>query len=82
VFCSFLALLMMRELQERMDAKGHTEAEWADVLRDLDTLTETEVAASDGKRFRIRGESRGWCGKTFQAVGVAMPPSLRAVGEP
>jgi len=80
VFCSFLALVMMRELQERMDDKGGAErAEWNDVLRDLDALSETEVISSDGRRFRIRSESRGWCGKAFQAIGVAIPPSCRTV---
>jgi len=79
VFCSFLALVMMRELQERMDAKGHVDAEWADVLRDLDNIDETLVESSDGKRFLIRSEAKGWCGKTFQAVGVALPPTLRQV---
>jgi len=77
VFCSFLALVLMCELQDRMALRGWHEAEWADVLRDLDALTETEVVASDGKRFVIRNESRGWCGKTYQAAGVAMPPTLR-----
>jgi transposase len=79
VFCSFLALVMMRELQERMDAKGHVDAEWDDVLRDLDNINETLVESSDGKRFLIRSEAKGWCGKTFQAVGVALPPTLRQV---
>jgi hypothetical protein len=81
VFCSFLALLMMRELQERMDDKGWMDAEWDNVLRDLDTLSETEVESSDGKRFLIRSEAKGWCGKAFQSVGVAMPPSLRNVAK-
>lgn len=81
VFCSFLALLVMRELQERMDGHGGMDAEWADVLRDVDALTQTEVASADGKRFLVRSESRGWCGKAFQAVGVAMPPSLRTLGK-
>ena len=79
VFCSFLALVLMRELQERMDDKGHVDAEWADVLRDLDTVTQTLVESSDDKRFLIRSEAKGWCGKTFQAVGVAMPPTVRTV---
>jgi transposase len=79
VFCSFLALLVMRELQERMDARRHQAAEWADVLRDLDSLSRTEVASTNGKRFQIRSEAKGWCGKVFQAVGVALPPTLREV---
>jgi len=79
VFCSFLALVMMRELQERMDDKGHVDAEWNDVLRDLDNIHETLVESTDGKRFLIRSEAKGWCGKTFQAVGVALPPTLRQI---
>jgi transposase len=81
VFCSFLALVLMCDLQERMAVRGWYEAEWSDVLRDLDGLTETQVTADDGKRFVIRSESRGWCGKTYQAAGVAMSPTLRMVPE-
>ncbi len=77
VFCGFLVLVMMRELQDRMEERGWKDAEWDDVLRDLDNLYETEVEARDGKRFIIRSEAKGWCGKTFQAAGVAMPPTLR-----
>lgn len=79
IFCSFLALVLMREIQDRMDKKGGHNAEWADVLRDLDTLSDTEVETADGKRFRIRSEMKGWCGKAFQAAGVAIPPTLRQV---
>jgi len=79
VFCSFLALLMMRELQERMDDKGHASAEWDDVLRDLDQLVETEVMAENGNRFAIRSELKGWCGKVFQSCGIAIPPTMRNI---
>jgi len=79
VFASFLALILMRELQDRMDRRGWQEAEWSDVLRDLDNLHQTEVEASDGKRFLIRSELKGWCGKAFQAAGVAIPPTLTLV---
>jgi hypothetical protein len=81
VFCSFLALVLMCDLQDRLALRGWREAEWSDVLRDLDGLSETQVAASDGKCFVIRSESRGWCGKIYQAAGVAMPPTLRMVPE-
>ena len=79
VFCSFLALVLMRELQDRMAGRGWAEVKWADVLQDLDSLTETEAQASDGKRFVIRSESKGHCGKIFKAAGVAMPPAVRLV---
>jgi DDE family transposase len=77
VFCSFLALLLMRELQDRMDKRGWNGAEWTDVIRDLQSLSQTAVQASDGKRFLIRSEIKGWCGKAFQASGVAMPATVR-----
>ena len=44
VFCSFLALLLRKELQERL-AAGGVEAEWADVLSDLDPLGVTTPKA-------------------------------------
>jgi transposase len=81
VFCSFLALLLMRELQEKMDDRGWMDAEWNDVIRDLDSLVETQVQTNTGERFIIRGALKGWCGKTFQATGVAIPPAIRPVGE-
>jgi transposase len=77
VFRSFLALVMMRELQDRMEERGSKDAEWSDVLRDLDNLHETEVEASDGKHFIIRSEIKGWCRKVFQASGVALPSTIR-----
>lgn len=80
VFASFLALVLMRELQDRMDRRGWQEAEWADVLRDLNQMTETEFEAADGKRYVIRSQVKGWAGKAFQAAGVAIPATLRQVG--
>jgi hypothetical protein len=81
VFCSFLSLMLMRELQDQMDARGWGNAEWADVLRDLDMLQQIEVEASDGKRFVIRTAARGWSGKAFQAAGVALPPTITLAPE-
>ena len=78
VFCSFLALVLRKELQDRLEAKGQ-DLEWADVIRDLDALQET-VVEQDGKRFVLRNETRGTCGAVFQAVGVALPPTVRQIG--
>lgn len=77
VFCSFLAIVLMQELQTRLDAKGHT-FEWDDVINDLDELEEIEIM-QDEKRFLLRSEAQGVCGKVFQSVGVAMPPTVRQV---
>lgn len=79
VFCSFLALLLMRELQAKMNDKGWTDAEWKDVIHDIDSLSETLVQSKQGDRFIIRGALKGWCGKAMQASGVAIPPSLQRV---
>jgi len=77
VFCSFLALMLRKELQDRLTAAGYS-PEWADVLRDLESLQSVEVEYQ-GKRFRLRSEARGTCSQVFQAVGVAFPPTMEAV---
>ena len=76
VFCSFLALLLRKELQDRLVRK-EWKLEWADVIRDLDNLMEMEVTIS-GKRYVFRGQTTGVAGKVFQACGVALPPVLRS----
>jgi hypothetical protein len=75
VFCSFLALLLRKELEDRL-ARKEWKLEWADVIRDLDNLIEMEVAIS-GKGYVFRGQTSGVAGKAFQACGVALPPALR-----
>jgi transposase len=77
VFCSFLALVRRQELQARLEERGH-EFEWADVIGDLDRLQVVEVE-QDGKRFLLRSEAQGTCGKVFQTVGVALPPTVQQV---
>lgn len=77
VFCSFLALVLARELMHRIESKG-MDLEWADVLRDVEAMTEVEVE-QDGRRFLLRSQARGVCGKVFQAVGVALPPTVRRI---
>jgi hypothetical protein len=75
VFCSFLALLLRYELQTRLAARGPA-PEWADVLQDLERLQYVEVE-QDGKRFRLRTQLPGTCGRVFRAVGVAVPPTVQ-----
>jgi len=75
VFCSFLALLLKRALEERLEAKGQT-WEWGEVLRGLENLQEVE-ALFQGKRFVLRSQVIGDAHKAFMAAGVALPPTLR-----
>jgi len=78
VFCSFLALVLRKELQDRLEAKEY-EVEWEDVINDLDNLEEMEFQQG-AQTFLLRSQSRGCCGKVFQAAKVAMPPTVRDMG--
>lgn len=79
VFCSFLALLLRKELEDRL-RKRKVPFEWDRVIMDLTDLTETEIV-HQGKRFVLRKETKGACGKVFQAAGVALPPTIRQIAE-
>ena len=76
VFCSFLALRLRTELENRLASRGHTNLEWTKVLRDLDRLQEVEIA-KNGTRFLLRTEATGTAGKVIQATGIALPPTVR-----
>ena len=78
VWCSYLALLLRKELQDRLDAaqQGEVPLEWADIIRDLEALGEVEVWV-DGKRYLLRTEARPAAAKTFAACKVALPPTVR-----
>lgn len=77
VFCSFLALVLRKELDRRLKEAGHT-FEWSDIKQDLKSLQEV-VIEDKGKSLALRTECVGTCGKVFQAVGVAIPPTIREV---
>ena len=77
VFCSFLALVLRKELERRLNAAGHV-FEWSDIKQDLKALQQVTIE-ENGKRFAIRSECKGVCGKVFQSVGVALPPTIKEV---
>lgn len=77
VFCSFLALALRKELDRRLEKAGY-DFEWADIKQDLKALQEIAIE-DNGKKLAIRSECRGVCGKVFQTVGVAVPPTIREV---
>ncbi len=79
VFCSFLALALKKELDDRLAAQG-LKFEWADIKQDLKALLEVTLE-ENGSRWAIRTECQGVCGKVFKAVGVAVPPTIRLVGK-
>jgi hypothetical protein len=75
VFCSFLALVLRKGLEDRL-AAARSRCEWGPLLIDLDRLQEIETQ-QEGKRFILRTPVTGDVGLAFQAVGVALPPNIR-----
>jgi hypothetical protein len=75
VFCSFLALILRKELDARCSHAGFR-PEWADVLRDLDRLQDIEIA-KDGRQIVLRTPAVGTIGPLFKAARVGLPPNIR-----
>ncbi len=78
VFCSFLALLLRKEVQDRLEKRNWGDIEWNDVIHDLDELQEIETVFSN-KSFVLRSETKGVAGKVIQAVGVSLPQAIRQI---
>jgi len=79
VFCSFLALVLLKDLQGRMKSRpgGRGEpVEWEYLKRDLEALQETTVNNA-GRTFVIRNRPRGEVAKALQAAGVSLGPTVR-----
>jgi Transposase DDE domain len=77
VFCSFLALVLKAELEQRIAALGRV-GSWPQIIADLDSLTETEIEY-DGKRFVVRSAPRPAASLALRAAGVALPPTVRDI---
>jgi hypothetical protein len=87
VSCSFLALVLKKELEDRIalgapaaDGEAAPRASWPDILADLESLTETDFE-QDGKRFLLRSAPRPAASLALRAVGVALPPTVRQLAE-
>ncbi len=79
VSCSFLALVLKKELEDRIATLGHA-CSWPDILADLGSLTETEVE-QDGKRFLLRSAPRPAASLALRAAGVALPATVRQLAD-
>jgi transposase len=75
VFCSFLALILRKELDERC-CKAGLRPEWGDVLRDLDRLQDVAIT-KDGRHITLRTPATGLIGPLFKAARIALPPNIR-----
>ena len=79
VFCSFLALVLKRDLLGRIEKAG-IKAEWDDVLRDLRALAET-VLTHEGRRFAVRSRPVGVAGKITQCLRIRLPAVVRRLDD-
>ena len=68
-------MALRKELDRRLEQAGGN-FEWADIKQDLKSLQET-VIEDNGKRLAVRTQCVGSCGKVFQSVKVAVPPTIR-----
>jgi transposase len=75
VFCSFLALMVLKALEARLAARGW-QLEWQRLRDDLDALEEVTVRTR-GQTFVIRSDLQGDAGKAIQAAGVALGSVVR-----
>lgn len=75
VFCSFLALLLKAELEQRLRDRAEP-WEWAEIVRGLENLQEVE-AVFQGRRFLLRSQLVAQAHKAIRAAGVAVPPTIR-----
>ena len=79
VFCSFLALMLLKELLGRIERRGW-EVEWEQLRDDLDSLEEITIHTA-GRSFVVRSATEGVAGKAIQAAGVALGPAVRLLDD-
>ena len=74
IFCSFLALVLKKELTKLLDQNNY-DFTWAQIVDDLNSLGYVDIT-TDVKNIRVRTNVIGCAGKIFAATGVAIPKSI------
>jgi hypothetical protein len=78
VFCTFLALVLRKELLDRLAVCGGAVPEWQCIIDDLLDLSAVEVE-QDGRRALLRTAPRPSIDPICRALGVALPPVFQEV---
>lgn len=73
IFCTFLALVLRKELMDRLEARHLALPQWQQMVDDLLDLSEIEVE-QDGRRALLRTAPGATIDPLCRAVGVALPP--------
>jgi len=79
VFCTFLGLVLLKELDRCLRAAG-LKLEHNEVMRDLKALQRMRID-DGGKVFWLRSQVQGCSAKVLSAVGVALPALLTLESE-
>ena len=75
VFCTFLALLLQKQLNDLARNAG-SNVEWRTLLRELDQLSEARMRISD-KDWLIRTDATPAVAAIFRQARIALPPRAR-----
>jgi len=77
VFCSFLALMMLKELMDRIEKRGQ-KVEWKKLQRELDKLQHVIIKA-DKCDFKVRTDACGEANTAIRAAGVTPGPVISSL---
>ncbi len=80
VFCTFLALVMQKHLDDLAREAGAV-PEWRVFLRDLDRLQQTRIQ-HNGKDWLVRTDATPAVTALFRQAGVALPPRALQTAPP
>jgi DDE family transposase len=73
IFCTFLALVLRKELLDRLAARGGAMPEWQCIIDDLADLSSVEVE-QDGRRALLRTAPRPSIDPVCRALALSLPP--------
>jgi len=73
IFCTFLALVLRKDLLDRLAARGGAMPEWQCIIDDLADLSSVEVE-QDGRRALLRTAPRPSIDPVCRALALSLPP--------
>jgi hypothetical protein len=78
IFCTFLALVLRKELLDRLTARKGLMPEWQCLIDDLADLSSVEIE-QDGRRALLRTAPRPNIDPICRALGITLPPVYQEV---
>jgi hypothetical protein len=78
IFCTFLALVLRKELLDQLAARKGAMPEWQCLIDDLADLSSVEIE-QDGRRALLRTAPRPSIDPICRALGITLPPVFQEV---